>query len=169
MRILLDYRTALRQRTGVGEYAHQMAAALARQATPGDRVVLFSSSWKDRLPSNAIPGTETVDRRVPVTLLNAAWHRLERPAIETLAGDVDDPLGHQHPERQRRDGEQHRRPVLGDATVDADPDQPRQHQLQHRVQPDQADAEREPVRARLLNGDACWASTAGCRGNVGTT
>jgi hypothetical protein len=33
----------------------------------------------------------------------------------------------------------------------------------------QADAEREPVRARLLNGDACWASTAGCRGNVGTT
>ena len=89
LRILLDYRPALRQRTGVGEYAHQMAAALARQATPGDRVVLFSSSWKDRLPSNVIPGTESVDRRVPVALLNAAWHRLEGPAIETLAGDVD--------------------------------------------------------------------------------
>ena len=31
LRILLDYRPALRERTGVGEYVHEIAAALDRQ------------------------------------------------------------------------------------------------------------------------------------------
>ena len=30
MRILVDYRPALRHRTGVGEYAHELVRALAR-------------------------------------------------------------------------------------------------------------------------------------------
>ena len=89
MRILLDYRPALRHRTGVGEYAHQMATALARQAGTDDRVVLFSSSWKDRLPPGVVPGAEGIDARVPVSVLNLAWHRLERPVVETFAGPVD--------------------------------------------------------------------------------
>lgn len=89
MRILLDYRPALRHRTGVGEYAHQMAAALARQAGTHDEVVLFSSSWKHRLPPGAVQGAATVDARIPVTLLNLAWHRLETPAVERLAGPAD--------------------------------------------------------------------------------
>ncbi len=89
VRILLDYRPALRARTGVGEYAHQLAAALARLQGPSDSLVLFSSSWKDRLPPGAIPGTSVVDARVPVTFLNLAWHRLEWPPIETFAGDID--------------------------------------------------------------------------------
>ncbi len=89
VRILLDYRPALRARTGVGEYAHQLATAMVRRLSPGDSLVLFSSSWKDRLPAGAIPGTSVIDARVPVTFLNLAWHRLEWPPIETFAGEVD--------------------------------------------------------------------------------
>ena len=89
LRILLDYRPALRHRTGVGEYAHQMAAALSRQAGTHDEIVLFSSSWKDRLSPGVIPGAATVDARIPVSLLNLAWHRLEAPAVERLAGPAD--------------------------------------------------------------------------------
>ena len=89
MRILLDYRPALRARTGVGEYAHELATALARQLAPDDRLVLFSSSWKDRLSPGTIPGVPVIDARVPVTFLNLAWHRLEWPSIETFSGEVD--------------------------------------------------------------------------------
>ena len=86
MRILLDYRPALRHRTGVGEYAHELARALVvtSPGTPGE-LVLFSSSWKDRLDSDAVPGTQTVDRRWPNQLLNFCWHRLNWPPAEQLA------------------------------------------------------------------------------------
>jgi glycosyltransferase involved in cell wall biosynthesis len=87
LRILLDYRPALRDRTGVGEYVHELARALTR--TPDD-VVLFSSSWKDRVDSRALAPAAVVDRRVPVRLLNLAWHRLEWPPVEALgAGHID--------------------------------------------------------------------------------
>jgi glycosyltransferase involved in cell wall biosynthesis len=89
VRILLDYRPALRSRTGVGEYAHELATALSRRLPPGDSLILFSSSWKDRLLPGAIPGVPVVDARVPVTFLNLVWHRLEWPPIETFAGEVD--------------------------------------------------------------------------------
>jgi glycosyltransferase involved in cell wall biosynthesis len=88
LRILLDYRPALRQRTGVGEYVHEIAAALARRLPPTDELVLFSSSWKDRLAASTPPGRR-VDARIPVRVLNALWHRLEAPAIERFAGPVD--------------------------------------------------------------------------------
>jgi glycosyltransferase involved in cell wall biosynthesis len=87
LRILIDYRPALRERTGVGEYFHELARALA-QGT--DEIVLFSSSWKDRIDVRDIPKARLVDRRVPVRLLNLAWHRLEWPPVELLgAGPVD--------------------------------------------------------------------------------
>src|SRR5262245_26013224 len=91
VRILLDYRPALRQRTGVGEYAHELASALVPRLGPDDRLTLFSSSWKDRLSPAVLPGrsVDVIDARVPVTFLNFFWHRLEWPAVETLAGDVD--------------------------------------------------------------------------------
>jgi glycosyltransferase involved in cell wall biosynthesis len=89
VRILIDYRPALRERTGVGEYAHELAAALASQLSIRDTLTLFSSSWKDRLSPGVIPGIPVVDARVPVSLLNFSWHRLEWPVAETFAGDVD--------------------------------------------------------------------------------
>lgn len=90
LRILLDYRPALRQRTGVGEYVHELAAALARSLPhPGDTLTLFSSSWKDRVDTRRVPDARVVDLRVPVSVLNYAWHRLEWPPVERLAGAVD--------------------------------------------------------------------------------
>jgi glycosyltransferase involved in cell wall biosynthesis len=91
VKLLLDYRPALTRRTGVGEYAHELAAALSRTGRPSDRLMLFTSSWRDR-PDAALAGwkgVEVVDRRVPVRVLNWAWHRLEWPPIEWLAGPVD--------------------------------------------------------------------------------
>ena len=89
--LLLDYRPALTRRTGVGEYAHELAAALSRTSRPGDRMTLFTSSWRDR-PDPALaswPGVAVVDRRVPVRVLNWAWHRRNWPPVEWLAGPVD--------------------------------------------------------------------------------
>ena len=89
LRILLDYRPALRERTGVGEYVHEMAAALMRHLMPADGLTLFSSSWKDRLPAGIVPGATVVDARVPVRILNLAWHRLGWPPVEHFAGPID--------------------------------------------------------------------------------
>jgi glycosyltransferase involved in cell wall biosynthesis len=89
VRILIDYRPALRERTGVGEYAHELTAALVPLLSPGDALTLFSSSWKDRLPPDAVPGSTSVDRRIPVRMLNFAWHRLRVPPVDWLAGRHD--------------------------------------------------------------------------------
>lgn len=97
VRILLDYRPALRQRTGVGEYVHELARALAGSTPAGESLLLFSASWKDRLSENAVPGLETVDRRIPVRWLNFAWHRLGWPPAETLAGRALDVACSAHP------------------------------------------------------------------------
>jgi len=99
VRILLDYRPALRVRSGVGEYVHELARALATLGgeAAGDDVVLFSSSWKDRLDPHVLPGCSVVDRRIPVRCLNFAWHRLEWPPAEHLAGPGLDVVHSLHP------------------------------------------------------------------------
>jgi glycosyltransferase involved in cell wall biosynthesis len=89
MRILVDYRPALRARTGVGEYIRRLVHAYT--ATHDDQLMLFTSSWKDR-PSPALAAefrARVVDRRVPVSVLNYLWHRVEWPPVELLAGRVD--------------------------------------------------------------------------------
>lgn len=96
MRILLDYRPALRERTGVGEYVHELARALADSSPPGEILTLFSSSWKDRLTPPAA-GLRAIDSRVPVRVLNFAWHRLEWPRVETLTGERFDVVQSPHP------------------------------------------------------------------------
>jgi glycosyltransferase involved in cell wall biosynthesis len=102
VRVLIDYRSALRSRSGVGEYVHRLAAALltvgrANPSRPLD-LTLFSSSWKDRLTLDGeLDGARTVDRRVPVSLLNFAWHRLGWPPAETLASGAFDVTHSLHP------------------------------------------------------------------------
>jgi glycosyltransferase involved in cell wall biosynthesis len=89
MRILVDYRPALRARTGVGEYMRQIVRAYTAAYT--DDVAVFTSSWRDR----PAPGTaaelraRVIDRRVPVRVLNYLWHRVHWPPIEMLAGALD--------------------------------------------------------------------------------
>jgi glycosyltransferase involved in cell wall biosynthesis len=99
VRILVDYRPALRERTGVGEYVHELVRAYTElPASRGDEVVLFTSSWKDR-PAAGLSRelkARVIDRRVPVTALNYAWHQLEFPPVEWLAGRADIVHG-QHP------------------------------------------------------------------------
>jgi glycosyltransferase involved in cell wall biosynthesis len=97
VRILLDYRPALRARTGVGQYVHEAACALVSSAPPGETLTLFSASWKDRLDRSAVPGAATIDRRLPVRALNLLWHRLEWPTIEQLSRSAFDVVQTAHP------------------------------------------------------------------------
>jgi glycosyltransferase involved in cell wall biosynthesis len=102
VRVLLDYRPALRQRTGVGEYTHQLVRALLAERdlgrSPELRLTLFSSSARDRFAADPeLAGAAQVDRRIPVSLLNLAWHRLEWPPVEALAPGTFDIAHSMHP------------------------------------------------------------------------
>ena len=92
MRILVDYRPALRQRSGVGEYVHQLARALADRHD--DRVDVFTSSWQDRPAAADVAdlgaAVRVVDRRIPVRWLAASWHRRGWPPVEWLTGRAYD-------------------------------------------------------------------------------
>jgi glycosyltransferase involved in cell wall biosynthesis len=93
VRVLVDYRPALRARTGVGEYVHELVRALRQPGGPAgpDDLALFTASWKDRpAPGLAAElGVAIVDRRIPVRALTLAWNRLAAPPVEWLAGPAD--------------------------------------------------------------------------------
>lgn len=89
MRILIDYRPALRQRSGVGEYIFRLLQALQQVRQPGDELSIFSSSWKDRVDRRDLEGFGVVDARIPVRVLDRLWHRQEWPPIEMVAGRYD--------------------------------------------------------------------------------
>jgi len=115
VRILIDYRPALRERTGVGEYVHQLTRALASQRVDraeerragdrratlnADQVDVFTSSWKDRPLDAALAElgrVGVIDRRVPVRVLNLLWHRFEWPGIEWLTRRRYDIVHSPHP------------------------------------------------------------------------
>lgn len=86
MRILIDYRPALTQRTGVGEYIHRLTEALVRVAAGRDDIAIFASSWKDRLEPQMIPGTRAIDLRIPAAVLTRLWHQRGWPPADWLAG-----------------------------------------------------------------------------------
>ena len=89
MHILVDYRPALRARTGAGAYVHGLVRAYTMRHD--DEVSLFSRSWKDRVTrdTGAALHARVVDRRVPVRWLNYLWHRRAWPPVEALAGAAD--------------------------------------------------------------------------------
>jgi glycosyltransferase involved in cell wall biosynthesis len=98
VRVVIDYRPALRERSGVGEYTHELAKALLARHDQTLELTIFSSSWKDRLiPSPELDGARAIDRRVPVSLLNLSWHRLGWPPIESLTGQSYDVAHSMHP------------------------------------------------------------------------
>ena len=96
MRILFDYRPALRQRTGVGEYVHELTQALAAAPAPGQDLSIFSASWKHRVTPGAV-SVPAIDRRIPVRMLNFLWHQWEWPPVETLTGRRFDVVHSTHP------------------------------------------------------------------------
>jgi glycosyltransferase involved in cell wall biosynthesis len=82
----IDFRPALSRATGVGRYLKGLVSAL-QEIDRESSYVLFSSSFKERPDPEARPGNfRLVDRRVPVSILNALWHRLELPSLDWLAG-----------------------------------------------------------------------------------
>jgi len=94
MRVLVDYRPALRARTGVGEWTHQLILSLLRLKSAGDPLAgdldltLWTSSWRDRPEPGVIAelaGATLIDRRIPVRPLTWAWNRLRWPSVESLA------------------------------------------------------------------------------------
>ena len=116
VRILLDYRPALRARTGVGEYAHEMAAALVaparRRATawPSSRAPGRTGCRRARCPA-----CRSSTRASRCAFLNLAWHRLGWPPVETLRRRRRHrPLDASAPDAgaARRAGRHHPRPVL---------------------------------------------------------
>jgi glycosyltransferase involved in cell wall biosynthesis len=93
----------LRSRSGVGEYVHQLVTALVTRFSPNTPqtpldLTLFSSSWKDRLQvAPELDGVKAVDRRIPVSVLNLAWHRLGWPPAEALVPTPIDVTHSLHP------------------------------------------------------------------------
>ena len=91
VRILVDYRPALRERTGVGEFAHELVRALSRHPA-GDEIAVFTSSWKDRPDptlASELPSIRIVDVKLPVRALVWSWNRMEWPPVEWFAGPCD--------------------------------------------------------------------------------
>jgi glycosyltransferase involved in cell wall biosynthesis len=102
VRVLLDYRAALRARSGVGEYTHQLVRALLAhpdgRSADRLRLSIFSSSARDRLADDPdLRGAERMDRRIPVRLLNLMWHRVGWPSVETVTGRTFDVAHSMHP------------------------------------------------------------------------
>jgi glycosyltransferase involved in cell wall biosynthesis len=97
VRIVVDYRPALRQRSGAGEYIHRLVTALAAGPGRQDDIVLFSSSLRHRADPSAIDGLRVTNRRVPVRVLNRLWHRLEWPPVEVLVRGPFDVAHSPHP------------------------------------------------------------------------
>jgi len=99
MNVILDYRPALRDRTGVGEWVHQLAHHILSLKTAGDasasgvELTLWTSSWRDRpTPASVaeLEGATLVDRRIPVRPLNWAWNRVGWPTVESLTSRAFD-------------------------------------------------------------------------------
>lgn len=99
MRVLIDYRPALKAPTGVGEWVHRLVVALAALDSADEPLdlTIFSSSWKDRLGESAPAEVRRIDRRIPVAALNYGWHRLAWPPIEMVTGAPFDVVHSPHP------------------------------------------------------------------------
>jgi glycosyltransferase involved in cell wall biosynthesis len=91
MRIGIDARSVLKQRTGVGNYTYNIAKNLSR-IDKENRYVLFYSHHKNvrsAIPQFDNPNFETRYFRIPNKLLNLMWGTFRMPKIDWLVGEVD--------------------------------------------------------------------------------
>jgi glycosyltransferase involved in cell wall biosynthesis len=71
-----------------------------RRAYPADELTLFTSSLRDRPSPDlavVIPGARISDHRMPVSMVNLAWHRCEWPPVEWCVGARCDVAFSPHP------------------------------------------------------------------------
>jgi len=88
MRIGVDVRPFLSRETGVGTYLKNLLFQLAR-IDGANEYCLFSSSWKERFPSEKVPPfakSRFRDLRIPVRAVNFLWYRLGRPSFDSFFG-----------------------------------------------------------------------------------
>lgn len=86
MRIGLDIRPFLKEETGIGIYFKNFLFHLA-QIDNSNEYFLFSSSFKDRFPSQKIPPFSKMsfrDLSFPVKVLNLLWLRFNWPPLDSF-------------------------------------------------------------------------------------
>lgn len=93
LRLALDLTSLLTPRTGVGVFAHELAARLASRADVS--VTGFAVTWRGRgaLHHAVPPGVTVVDRPLPARPLRAAWSRTDHPRIDRWIGRHDVVVG----------------------------------------------------------------------------
>lgn len=91
MRIGIDARSVLKQRTGVGNYTYNLIENLS-QIDRENQYVLFYSHHKNvrsAIPKFDNPNFQSKFIRFPNKLLNLMWGTLRIPKIDWLVGEVD--------------------------------------------------------------------------------
>lgn len=90
MRIGIDISSATPRRTGIGNYAHELARRLLR-ARGRQFAVLFNSLRQPApgMPELALPDVTLRRLRIPGPALLRSWQWFDFPAIERLIGPVD--------------------------------------------------------------------------------
>jgi glycosyltransferase involved in cell wall biosynthesis len=91
MRIGIDARSVLKQRTGVGAYTYNLIQNLS-QLDKENRYVLFYShhlNVRSSIPKIENPNFESRFFRIPNKLLNLCWGTIKLPKINWLVGKVD--------------------------------------------------------------------------------
>jgi len=84
MRIGFDLRPFLRKETGVGVYFRNLLFELAKIDAENE-YFLFSSSWKDRFPTDRVPPFRRKkfrDLRLPVRAVDFLWYKMTWPPLD---------------------------------------------------------------------------------------
>ncbi len=91
MRIGIDARSVLKQRTGVGNYTYNLIQHLSQQDRENQYVLFYSHhlNIKSAIPEIKNPNFESKFIRFPNKLLNLMWGTVKLPKIDWLVGEVD--------------------------------------------------------------------------------
>jgi glycosyltransferase involved in cell wall biosynthesis len=91
MRIGIDARSVLKQRTGVGNYTYNLIQHLSQLDRENQYVLFYSHHLNVRssIPEIDNPNFENKFLRFPNKLLNLLWGTVKLPKIDWFVGDVD--------------------------------------------------------------------------------
>ena len=91
MRIGIDARSVLKQRTGVGNYTHNLIQHLSQLDRENQYVLFYSHhlNVKFAIPKIDNPNFESKFIRFPNKLLNLMWATVKLPKVDWFVGSVD--------------------------------------------------------------------------------